>query len=51
VKDIDAASEQVRRTIDPPANVHATAAFRRHLAGVLTKRALLTAVARAGGAS
>ena len=51
VNDIDAAPAQVRRTIDPPANVHATAAFRRHLAGVLTKRALLTAVARAGGAS
>lgn len=51
VNDIDAAPEQVRRTIDPPANVHATQAFRRHLAGVLTKRALQTAVARAGAAS
>ena len=50
VNDIDAAPEQVRRAIDPPANVHATAAFRRHLAGVLTKRALETAVARAGAA-
>lgn len=50
VYDIDAAPEQVRRAIDPPANVHATAAFRRHLAGVLTKRALETAVARAGAA-
>ncbi|HEU5323946.1 MAG TPA: hypothetical protein VFX28_24305 [Methylomirabilota bacterium] len=35
--------------MDPPENVHATAAFRRHLAGVLTRRALQTAVARAGG--
>ena len=51
VNDIDAAPEQVRRAIDPPANVHATAAFRRHLAGVLTKRALQTAVARAGAAA
>ena len=51
VNDIDAAPEQVRRAIDPPANVHATQAFRRHLAGVLTRRALQTAVARAGAAS
>ena len=51
VNDIDAAPEQVRRAIDPPTNVHATAAFRRHLGGVLTRRALQTAVARAGAAS
>ncbi len=51
VNDFDAAPEQVRRAIDPPANVHATQAFRRHLAGVLTKRALQTAFARAGAAS
>jgi carbon-monoxide dehydrogenase medium subunit len=51
VNDIDAAPEQVRRAIDPPANVHATQAFRRHLAGVLTRRALETAVARAGAAA
>ncbi|HSD41505.1 MAG TPA: xanthine dehydrogenase family protein subunit M [Burkholderiales bacterium] len=46
--DLDAAAEEVRRTIDPPENVHATAAFRRHLAGVLTRRALQTAAERAG---
>lgn len=51
VDDIDGAPEQVRRVIDPPANVHATAAFRRHLAGVLTRRTLATALSRAGGAS
>ena len=51
VNDIDVAPEQVRRAIDPPANVHATQAFRRHLAGVLTRRALRTAFARAGAAS
>jgi CO/xanthine dehydrogenase FAD-binding subunit len=31
--------------------VHATAAFRRHLAGVLTRRALATALARAEGSA
>ena len=51
VSEIDAAAEQVRRAIDPPDNVHATAAFRRHLAGVLTRRALRTALARAAEAS
>jgi carbon-monoxide dehydrogenase medium subunit len=47
VTDLEDAPEQVREAIDPPANVHATAAFRRHLAGVLTRRALATAAARA----
>lgn len=47
VKDLESAAEQVRSAIDPPANVHATAAFRRHLAGVLTRRALATALERA----
>jgi carbon-monoxide dehydrogenase medium subunit len=47
VSDLEVAPEQVRRAIDPPANVHATPAFRRHLAGVLTRRALATAAARA----
>jgi carbon-monoxide dehydrogenase medium subunit len=35
--------------IDPPANVHATADYRRHLAGVLVRRALALAVSRAEG--
>jgi carbon-monoxide dehydrogenase medium subunit len=51
VSDLAAAPEQVRRSIDPPSNVHATAAFRRHLAGVLTRQTLAAALARAGGAA
>jgi carbon-monoxide dehydrogenase medium subunit len=42
-----AAAAQSAREIDPPGNVHATAAFRRHLAGVLVRRALQTAAERA----
>jgi carbon-monoxide dehydrogenase medium subunit len=47
VDDIEGAPNEVRRAIDPPDNVHATAAFRRHLAGVLARRALAGALARA----
>jgi len=36
---------------DPPTDVHATTAHRRHLARVLLRRALGEAVARAGGAN
>jgi carbon-monoxide dehydrogenase medium subunit len=32
--------------LDPPADVHATAAYRRHVAGVLTRRTLRAAVER-----
>jgi len=47
-REIGDVAAAVAGEIDPPENVHATAAFRRHLAGVLTRRALQTAVARAG---
>src|SRR5262245_21888081 len=45
-----AAADSVRRRADPPADVHASAAYRRHLAGVLTTRALGLAAERARGA-
>jgi carbon-monoxide dehydrogenase medium subunit len=47
-----AAAESVRRSIEPDADVHASAAYRRHLAGVLAVRALSAAAddARARGA-
>lgn len=37
------------RELDPPGNVHAGKDYQRHLAGVLTRRALLTALQRCGG--
>lgn len=45
-----AAAESVRRHIEPHGDIHATAAYRRHLAGVLTIRALTRAGERAGRA-
>ena len=44
---IEAAANAVDAEIDPQSDIHASAAFRRHLACVLTRRALETAVARA----
>jgi CO/xanthine dehydrogenase FAD-binding subunit len=44
---IDQAADLVQRAIDPGGNVHASKEFQRHLAGVLTKRALVTASERA----
>jgi aerobic carbon-monoxide dehydrogenase medium subunit len=44
---IDDAAELVQGAIDPGGNIHASKAFQRHLAGVLTKRALRTANLRA----
>jgi aerobic carbon-monoxide dehydrogenase medium subunit len=40
---------QARATIDPMDDIHATAAYRRHLAGVLLGRALEAAAHRAAG--
>lgn len=42
-----AASSLARATLAPVSDIHATAAYRRHLAGVLTERALAGALARA----
>jgi CO/xanthine dehydrogenase FAD-binding subunit len=45
--EIDHVAASVRKTIDPPGNLHANKEFQRHLAGVLVKRALRTALERA----
>jgi len=42
-----AAAESVRRPLEPQDDIHATAAYRRHLAGILTVRALTRAGERA----
>lgn len=44
-----AAEAAATRDIDPPADIHASAAYRRQLARVLTTRALTTAARRAAG--
>jgi aerobic carbon-monoxide dehydrogenase medium subunit len=41
------AAVAVRRAIDPGSDIHATAAYRRHVAGVLAARAIRLAAARA----
>jgi carbon-monoxide dehydrogenase medium subunit len=45
------AAEVVTKTIDPPGDNHATAAYRAHVAGVLTRRCLAEAVGRATAGS
>lgn len=45
-----AASESVRAEVEPPTDIHGAAAYRRQLAGVLTRRALTIAIARARSA-
>ncbi len=44
-----AAAREVVAAVDPSDDVHASSSYRRHLAGVLTERALQKALARAGG--
>lgn len=44
------AADVVAKTIDPPTDNHATAPYRTHVAGVLTRRCLIEAAGRAGGA-
>jgi carbon-monoxide dehydrogenase medium subunit len=48
--DVVAAGALVRAAVDPEPDIHATAEYRRHLAGALTERVLRDA-ARAAGAS
>jgi carbon-monoxide dehydrogenase medium subunit len=47
-KAITAAAAEVQDMIEPSGNVHATADYQRHIAGVLTRRTLTTALQRAG---
>ncbi len=44
---IQAAAARAAELVTPDSDVHATAAYRRHLTGVLTARALRRAVERA----
>ncbi len=47
-EEIAAAAEQAKQEIAPAGSVHASVEFQRHLAGVLTRRALTKAAERAG---
>ncbi len=46
---IEAAARRATELVDPDADIHASADYRRHLAGVLTKRALIRAIGVARG--
>lgn len=43
-----AAAAVVSQTLEPDSDIHATAAYRRHIAGVLTRKGLATAASRIG---
>jgi len=49
--DPDEAAARIAATLEPADDVHASAAYRRRLARVLTARALRQACARATGAA
>jgi carbon-monoxide dehydrogenase medium subunit len=49
-KAIEAVAAEVRCAIEPPGSVHASADYQRHLAGVLTRRAIAAAHERVGHA-
>ncbi|CUX56887.1 FAD binding domain-containing protein [Agrobacterium deltaense] len=46
---LDAVAERLVNTLTPNSDIHASADYRRHLSGVLAKRALRTAWSRANG--
>jgi carbon-monoxide dehydrogenase medium subunit len=46
-----AAAHEATKDLEPASDMHGSAAFRRHLAGVAVRRALTTAASRARGAS
>lgn len=48
---LDEAASVVRVDVDPWSDANATAAYRRHVVGILTKRCLVTALERSGGSS
>jgi len=43
------AGDVAAQAVDPPADIHASASYRRHLTGVLVRRALATAASRVKG--
>jgi aerobic carbon-monoxide dehydrogenase medium subunit len=43
------AADVAAQAVDPPADIHASSSYRRHLTGVLVRRALATAASRMKG--
>jgi CO/xanthine dehydrogenase FAD-binding subunit len=43
------AGDVAAQAVDPPADIHASSSYRRHLTGVLVRRALITAASRVKG--